>query len=53
MFYIILMLGKFEHDYGSTSNTYNVKIIIVYSNGTDPFINPLLKELQMNLHGKK
>ena len=34
MFYFKLMLGKFEHDYGSTSNTY-VKIIIVYSNGTE------------------
>ena len=34
MFHVKLMLGKFQHDYSTTSNIC-VKIILVYSNGTE------------------
>ena len=34
MFFIQVILGKFQHNYGNTSSIY-VKLIIVYSNGTE------------------
>ena len=34
MFHVKLMLGKFQHYYNTTSKIY-VKVVIVYSNGTE------------------